>query len=322
MLVKQFPRFSHVNFASLPLGAAYSECSNGLRSIEDVYLYTDRLFGLANHSLLCARGSRYNIDRQGSKFCWSEYHLPKAFAIPGLRQNNWYHLLVELLFCSWLLNKLDLTIPVLLCSSNDDGVLEELCALFQQKGYNLLTTRPTRHSRLHLDSLYLFENSSFRWYCDGSINGSIISKFNEYAKFLRNELIEENTANPWRIVFSTRTTNDQRSEANQSEINEFFRAKGFEIVDFSKMSFHEQWRISRECRIMVGQHGANLVNSIFMNPGCQLVEISNMSIPHAVGLYTQLTKLIGLQCQSIVVDGFSRESLKAIEKSINPIVKD
>ena len=80
--------------------------------------------------------------------------------------------------------------------------------------------------------------------------------------------------------------------------------------------------MSRECRMMVGQHGPNLANSIFMDPGCQLVEISNMSTSHAAGLYTHLASLIGLKSVLAKVDDLSGESMKVIEDCVNKFMQD
>lgn len=56
----------------------------------------------------------------------------------------------------------------------------------------------------------------------------------------------------------------------------------FEVVDFTDMTFAQQYRAMRNVRLAVGVHGKTLVNSIFMPPLATLFEIFPFGFSHPV----------------------------------------
>jgi hypothetical protein len=53
---------------------------------------------------------------------------------------------------------------------------------------------------------------------------------------------------------------------------------GIRSIDFAKYSLKEQISIANSCQVLIGLHGAGLVNSIFMQPGTSVIEIAPLGL--------------------------------------------
>lgn len=51
------------------------------------------------------------------------------------------------------------------------------------------------------------------------------------------------------------------------------------VVDFSKLTFAETIQTCRESKVLIGQHGAGFANSVFMEPGSQIIEYGPYKTP-------------------------------------------
>lgn len=60
------------------------------------------------------------------------------------------------------------------------------------------------------------------------------------------------------------------------------------LVDFSDMDIQSQIKLASSCSLMIGEHGANLVNSIFMEAGTTLIEIFPDQPLDEIGLHYQI----------------------------------
>jgi hypothetical protein len=65
-----------------------------------------------------------------------------------------------------------------------------------------------------------------------------------------------------RRIFLTRGASRGRTLSNFDEIEPLLRKRNFEIVDTEKMTLREQALLFRECRYLIGLHGAGLANII------------------------------------------------------------
>lgn len=83
---------------------------------------------------------------------------------------------------------------------------------------------------------------------------------------------------PWRRLYCKR--DGIRSVENESSLLGLLNDYGFETIDWSKLSFGEQVSIASEAQIMLGSHGANLANMLFMKSGSSLIEIRDKHENH------------------------------------------
>jgi capsular polysaccharide biosynthesis protein len=75
-------------------------------------------------------------------------------------------------------------------------------------------------------------------------------------------------------VYISRRRAPVRHVANEAEISEFLRARGFKICELEDFSWHEQTRLFARAQIIIAPHGAALANVVFCRPGTHIIEIS------------------------------------------------
>lgn len=64
-----------------------------------------------------------------------------------------------------------------------------------------------------------------------------------------------------------------RHVVNEAELIESLRSLGFEFVVLEHLSFHDQVNLFSSAEVVVGPHGAGLVNVVFCRPGTKVVEV-------------------------------------------------
>ncbi|MBJ6108283.1 glycosyltransferase family 61 protein [Hymenobacter sp. BT523] len=85
-----------------------------------------------------------------------------------------------------------------------------------------------------------------------------------------------------RRVYVSRSRQRLRRLLNETAIEPLLRQYGFETVYFEELSFAEQVRLMTETTVLVGVHGANLTNMLFLRPDAAVVELMNNSTHEAV----------------------------------------
>ncbi|RZK38833.1 MAG: glycosyltransferase family 61 protein [Hymenobacter sp.] len=107
----------------------------------------------------------------------------------------------------------------------------------------------------------------------------------ELLKTLRKRMVDYfkcGDIKPFRYLYVSRSKAKTRRLKNEEAILDTLIEHNFDIVYFEELSFIEQFSLMRETKILVGVHGANLTNSLFMQPGCVLVELINQEHPNLV----------------------------------------
>ena len=101
-------------------------------------------------------------------------------------------------------------------------------------------------------------------------------------KDLINRVREELTAgvNPVatvsrRRIYASRSLAKMRKISNEQEVIQMLKRYDFEIVHFESLSFAQQIELVYNAQILVGMHGANLTNLLFMPRQSQVIEIMN-----------------------------------------------
>ena len=99
-------------------------------------------------------------------------------------------------------------------------------------------------------------------------------------QMVRNELLNAltlvATKAPFRMVYVSRAHQSGRRVRNEADIEEMLKNYGFEIFYFERLSFEQQARLMQETAVLIGLHGANLTNIMFMQPGTKVVELLNI----------------------------------------------
>lgn len=110
----------------------------------------------------------------------------------------------------------------------------------------------------------------------------------EMASILTKKYKKEKTN---KLIFCPRKETSKRFLSNWKEVNkllkDFAKKKGldYQMVHFEDLSCQEQIHLMTKTRMLVGYHGAGLVNLIFMKKGSEVIEIAPSS------LYDYATKM-------------------------------
>lgn len=86
--------------------------------------------------------------------------------------------------------------------------------------------------------------------------------------------LSENVPCPKKLVFAVRKQGQSRSIENLDEVKATLTGLDIDFVDFESKSFLEQIAIVREAKGLVGVHGANLTNLMFLPVNSWVIEIS------------------------------------------------
>lgn len=80
---------------------------------------------------------------------------------------------------------------------------------------------------------------------------------------------------PRRRVYVSRNRQALRRLANEADVLGLLEQHGFETVFFEELSFEQQALLLLETAVLLGVHGANLTNMLFMQPGTMAIELIN-----------------------------------------------
>jgi hypothetical protein len=129
----------------------------------------------------------------------------------------------------------------------------------------------------------------------------------EYKKLineLREEVIKKSviikSKNLPKYILVSRAYSLRRKLLNEKKLFNQIKKYGFKKVYFEKLSYEKQVELSKNCKIMIGYHGAGLTNSIFMKKNTHLIEIYNKYYKH------EHFKLLSM-CQNIKYKNFQCE---------------
>jgi capsular polysaccharide biosynthesis protein len=104
--------------------------------------------------------------------------------------------------------------------------------------------------------------------------GSIHPQIRDVFRNVKEGLLRERSSEaPAGKLFVSRGASQRRLLVNRGELEQRFRARGFDIVDPGVLSYEEQIRIFDEAAIVVGEHGAGITNIGFCRSGVLLVEM-------------------------------------------------
>ncbi|MBX0292130.1 glycosyltransferase family 61 protein [Hymenobacter sp. HSC-4F20] len=96
---------------------------------------------------------------------------------------------------------------------------------------------------------------------------------------VRNELLralDKPNRLPHRRIYVSRAKQAVRRVSNEVAVEQVLKKHGFETVFFEDLSFKEQMALMQETAVLVGLHGANLTNLMFLQPTAKVIELINL----------------------------------------------
>ena len=114
---------------------------------------------------------------------------------------------------------------------------------------------------------------------------------------------------PHRRIYISRSTQRKRRVANEPEVSDVVSKFNFEVIHFENMSFEDQVLLMQEAAVVIGVHGANLANILFMQPKCIVVEMLNANSVNP--LYFRLSSYLNLAYYALPCDQIIEGTLGA-----------
>lgn len=140
-------------------------------------------------------------------------------------------------------------------------------------------------------------------YCGWQTNTWTARDFNFdphcYAEALCEHLSIDNAADPQDIIFVHRGEDPRRKILNLSEIQNEFKKYNIKFIDFAKLSIKEQIQTCRNTKLMIAQHGAGMINLMFLPKGSTVVEILPESLKDYDG-YRQTAKMCNINYKAYI----------------------
>jgi hypothetical protein len=198
---------------------------------------------------------------------------------------------------------------------------------------------PYNLKRFHLETLNLLGfpeekllkiNDGAHLLCERLFVPSIPRQVPMWAcEFLRDSFLPGDVAEPHRLIYISRKDALYRKITNETEVEDYLRGIGFEIVQMSGLTFLEQVKICAEARIVVAAHGAGLSNTVF----CKNAKILEFFPPSYINAsFRILANQVGNEYYYILgvdVHGNSPPAwrdytvdMKAFEKTLERILRD
>ena len=115
---------------------------------------------------------------------------------------------------------------------------------------------------------------------------------------------------PSRRLYLSRSRQPKRRLMNEEAFVVALAKYNFEVIHFEDFSFEQQVALMQEAEVVVGVHGANMTNILFMQPKCTVVELLNI---HSVNpLYFRLSSYLelayyALPCEQVVDKAFGED---------------
>lgn len=131
-----------------------------------------------------------------------------------------------------------------------------------------IVTFQAKHQRIAVETLLL---------CVAAERGAVPNR--HYLHTIRDQLVVAATGrthhpNPTRRLYISRARS-ARKIVNEAVLYPVLHEYGFEVVFCEDLTLEEQIRLFSEATVVVGAHGAGMINPIFCNPGAVVIEIYN-----------------------------------------------
>lgn len=105
----------------------------------------------------------------------------------------------------------------------------------------------------------------------------------------------------------------KRPLENELDVESWFRTRGFQIVLAESLSIENQIELFSAASVVVGPHGAGLVNLVFCEPGTKVLELVSPSNSNAC--FAVLAELNQLDYECLTLDDRGRKSSGVVDFS-------
>ena len=142
---------------------------------------------------------------------------------------------------------------------------------------------PTNENVIFVKCNYLSHSNS-RWLIKNKIK-YISEEYIELANNLRRRVCKNHFLkhdSKFNYIIVSRSRAERRKLLNEHELISMLKVYNFRLVNFEDYDYDAQINITRNCKIMIGYHGAGLTNLFFMKPKSLVIEICNQNYQNEI----------------------------------------
>lgn len=122
-----------------------------------------------------------------------------------------------------------------------------------------------------------------------------ISNIPEWSvKFLRNKFLSLESSKKFKnkiFIDRSDSTSPYNQIDNNTEVKEFLEKNGFEILQFTSLSFSEQVKAFKNADIIIGGHGSAFANLAFCKPNAKLIELRQKDHPVSLNKISKINSV-------------------------------
>jgi capsular polysaccharide biosynthesis protein len=122
-------------------------------------------------------------------------------------------------------------------------------------------------------------------------------------------------ARPTKIFVGRRDARIRRKVANEEEVRDRLRQRGFACVDAGEMPLKEKAQLFSDAELVVAPHGGGLTNLLFCRPGTRVIEIFSSAGARPLSPYRLTASHLGLPYYRMVVEPSGVPQPERSEKS-------
>jgi hypothetical protein len=161
-----------------------------------------------------------------------------------------------------------------------DNLKKYLMANVYKKTFSKIKFKffPTNENVIFVKCNYL-SHSNNRWLIKNKIK-YISEEYIELANNLRRRVCKNHFLkhdSKFKYIVVSRSRAERRKLLNEHELISMLKVYNFRLVNFEDYDYDAQINIARNCKIMIGYHGAGLTNLFFMKPKSLVIEIYNQN---------------------------------------------
>ena len=160
---------------------------------------------------------------------------------------------------------------------------------------------PTNENLIFLKCNYLSHPNN-RWLIKNrtkKISSEYIKLLNTLRKkVFKNHLFKSDTS--YKHIIVSRSRAIRRKLINEKELIKKLQPYNFKLIYFEECDYETQINIARNCKIMIGYHGAGLTNLFFMKSKSLVIEIFNENYKHEC--YKLLSKALKINYKNFKCD--------------------
>lgn len=113
-------------------------------------------------------------------------------------------------------------------------------------------------------------------------------------------------------LYLSRRNSPKRRLANETQVENFFRERGFVVLELETLSFREQVAVFAGAAFVAGPHGAGWANLVFAPPATRVLELFHPH--HQAQNYRRIAGIVGMNYVDVVGDSTGETEANMSEK--------